>query len=55
MTCRDRRRTWSSRSSGLPDGRPALMHYRIDNEHSNAYTAWKLMGSPQPPTPAQYK
>jgi len=29
-------------------------HYRIDNEHSNAYTAWKQMGSPQQPTPEQY-
>jgi len=38
-------------------GLPALVqvhHYRIDNEHSNAYTAWKQMGSPQQPTPEQY-
>jgi xylan 1,4-beta-xylosidase len=27
-----------------------VMHYRIDDEHSNAYTAWRKMGSPQKPT-----
>src|SRR5262249_44361054 len=26
---------------GMPDGRPTLTHYRIDTDHSNAYTAWK--------------
>ena len=31
-----------------------LEHYRIDETHSNAYTAWKNMGSPQSPTPEQY-
>ena len=31
-----------------------LEHYRIDETHSNSYTAWKNMGSPQAPTPAQY-
>ncbi len=40
--------------SGLPDGRTTLSHDRIDVEHSNAYDAWKRMGSAQPPTPAQY-
>ncbi len=39
--------------SGVPDGRPTLTHYRIDAEHSNSYTRWKAMGSPQPPTAAQ--
>ena len=38
---------------GVPDGRPTLTHYRVDGDHSNAYTAWKAMGSPQPPTDAQ--
>lgn len=43
------------------DGLPAsakqirLRHYRIDDEHSNAYTAWKKMGSPQQPSPDQYR
>jgi len=31
-----------------------LTHYRIDDTHSNAYTLWKAMGSPQNPSPAQY-
>jgi xylan 1,4-beta-xylosidase len=39
---------------GLPAGRATLTHYRIDEEHSNSYTAWLKMGSPQQPTPAQY-
>ncbi|HXE13937.1 MAG TPA: hypothetical protein VN633_17545, partial [Bryobacteraceae bacterium] len=41
---------------GLPDtaSRVLLRHYRIDRYHSNAYTAWKKMGSPQTPTSEQY-
>ena len=36
-------------------GREAtLRHFRIDEEHSNAFTAWKRLGSPQQPTPEQY-
>jgi xylan 1,4-beta-xylosidase len=27
-----------------------LTHYRIDETHSNAYTAWQKMGSPQKPS-----
>jgi len=27
--------------------------YRIDGTHSNAYTVWKAMGSPQTPTAEQ--
>ena len=30
-------------------------HYRIDEDHSNAYAAWKRMGSPLAPTRAQYE
>jgi xylan 1,4-beta-xylosidase len=42
--------------SGLPPATDTarLEHYRIDEEHSNAFTAWKAMGSPQRPTPEQY-
>ena len=29
-------------------------HYRIDDEHSNAYTVWQQLGSPQQPTKDQY-
>jgi xylan 1,4-beta-xylosidase len=42
--------------TGIPGGvkRVLLEHYRIDETHSNAYTVWKNMGSPQSPTPEQY-
>lgn len=41
---------------GLPAGAQTMqmMHYRVDNTHSNAYTAWQKMGSPKEPTAAQY-
>ena len=41
--------------SGVPPsvGRVLLEHYRIDDDHSNSYTVWKQMGSPQKPTPEQ--
>ena len=41
---------------GLPAGlsRVLVTHYRIDETHSNAYTVWKAMGSPQTPTSEQY-
>ena len=34
--------------------RVLLTHFRIDDTHSNAYTVWQSLGSPQHPTPAQY-
>jgi xylan 1,4-beta-xylosidase len=42
---------------GLPAGatRGVFEHFRIDSNHSNAFTAWKEMGSPQSPSPAQYE
>ena len=42
--------------AGVPDGarRGLVRHYRIDQNHSNAYTVWKHLGSPQNPTPEQY-
>jgi xylan 1,4-beta-xylosidase len=33
--------------------RARLIHYRIDDEHSNAYTKWLQAGSPKAPSPAQ--
>src|SRR5258705_3316579 len=41
--------------TGLPNtaSRVRLTYYRIDDSHSNAYTLWKAMGSPQNPSPAQ--
>jgi xylan 1,4-beta-xylosidase len=43
--------------SGLPSemSHALVEHFRIDADHSNAFTAWKRMGSPQHPTPEQYK
>jgi xylan 1,4-beta-xylosidase len=38
----------------LQTGTGAIEHFRIDADHSNAFTAWKQMGSPQQPTPEQY-
>ncbi len=41
--------------TGLPDSvHLALVeHFRIDAHHSNAFTAWKQMGSPQSPSTSQ--
>ena len=41
--------------SGVPVGRALLRHYRIDETHSNSWTAWKKMGSPQRPSAEQYQ
>jgi xylan 1,4-beta-xylosidase len=42
--------------AGIPAGvkRVLVEHYRIDETHSNSYTAWQAMGSPQSPTAEQY-
>lgn len=42
--------------TGLPASatRVLVEHFRIDDTHSNAYTVWKAMGSPQQPTAEQY-
>ena len=42
--------------TGLPAGftQATLTEYRIDDTHSNSFTAWKNMGSPKNPTPEQY-
>jgi len=41
--------------SGVPvdEGTAHVAEYRIDETHSNAYTAWKKMGSPQQPSETQ--
>ena len=39
---------------GIGFNKATLQHFRIDQEHSNAFTAWKKMGSPQNPTDEQY-
>ena len=40
--------------TGLPAGPAELRHYRMDKDHSNAFGAWKAMGSPQDPRGADY-
>jgi len=42
---------------GIPAGvhKVLLEHYRLDDTHSNAYTVWLAMGSPQHPTTKQYE
>jgi xylan 1,4-beta-xylosidase len=42
--------------TGIPVGvkKVLLEHYRIDQSHSNSYTVWQKMGSPQSPTAEQY-
>jgi xylan 1,4-beta-xylosidase len=32
-----------------------LQHFRIDGDHSNTFTVWQRMGSPEDPSPAQYE
>jgi len=39
----------------IPSEKATLYHYRVDETHSNSYTAWKQMGSPQHPTPKQIR
>lgn len=42
--------------AGLPReaARLRVRHFRIDEQHSNAYAAWKQMGAPQQVSPAQF-
>jgi xylan 1,4-beta-xylosidase len=43
--------------SGLPANakRVLVEHFRVDSDHSNAFAAWKEMGSPQSPSENEYK
>jgi len=41
--------------NGLPTSRVLIHHYRIDETHSNAFTAWQEMGAPQQVTRTQYR
>jgi len=43
--------------TGLPaDAKRGLLeHFRVDSDHSNAFTAWKEMGSPQSLSESAYK
>jgi xylan 1,4-beta-xylosidase len=44
----------SVEESEAADGKLSVKHYRVDETHSNAFTAWKEMGSPAKPTAEQY-
>ncbi len=37
-----------------PGGPVLVQHFRIDSDHSNAFEAWKRIGSPQRPTRGQF-
>ena len=39
---------------GVPATSVEVTHDRVDATHSNAYEAWKRLGSPQPPTKPQH-
>lgn len=44
--------------TGLPaaaNGTARLSHWRVDDDHSNAFTVWKKMGSPAGPNATQYR
>ena len=38
---------------GAPKGLPVITRHLVDETHSNAFTAWQAMGSPQQPTAGQ--
>lgn len=38
---------------GAPAGVPKVKRYLVDETHSNSFTAWQAMGSPQQPTAGQ--
>jgi xylan 1,4-beta-xylosidase len=40
--------------SSIPSDQVQMHHYRIDEDHSNAYAVWLKMGSPQHPDAEQY-
>ena len=50
-----RRRRSNFGSMALRRVRVLAEHFRIDATHSNAFEAWKAMGSPQPPSEKQYR
>lgn len=39
--------------TGVPAGMPQITRTLIDENHSNSFTSWLAMGSPQTPTSAQ--
>jgi len=47
-------RTVRLRLTGVPNGPAVVQRFVIDEQHSNAWTVWKGMGSPQQPNHEQY-
>jgi len=41
--------------NNIPVKLATLYHYRVDQQHSNAYEVWKQMGSPKNPSAEQYR
>nr|WP_315402478.1 hypothetical protein [uncultured Duganella sp.] len=41
------------RIAGIPAKQVRLRHFRVDQDHGNAYSAWQRMGAPAAPTAAQ--
>lgn len=41
--------------NGLGKNKVTVRHYRVDDQHSNSYEAWKSLGSPQQVSADQYK
>jgi xylan 1,4-beta-xylosidase len=43
-------------TAGLPDSATSarLVHYRVDDHHSNPYAVWRSLGSPASPDPKDY-
>ncbi|WP_027302678.1 GH39 family glycosyl hydrolase [Rudanella lutea] len=41
--------------NGLGKNKVQARHYRVDEKHSNSFTTWKAMGSPQQVSAGQYK
>jgi xylan 1,4-beta-xylosidase len=39
--------------AGIPARQVRMRHYRVDDDTSNSYSAWKRMGSPARPTTVQ--
>jgi len=39
--------------TGLPASAGLLEHFRVDTAHSNSFTLWEEMGSPEPPSAKQ--
>ena len=40
---------------GIANSKALMHHYRVDEQYSNSFEAWKEMGKPQDVTPDQYK